>query len=306
MEVPTLFLILFNIFILFMLVLDLGVMHRKVHVVTVKEALTWVGVWMGLAMVFCVVLYFWHGSEASLTFLTGYLIEQSLSVDNIFVIIMIFSYFAVPPRFHHKILFWGILGAIAMRAAFIVGGIHLINKFSWIIYVFGIFLVYSGVKMALQKEGEEIDFEKNPVMKLIRKILPITDSDETGRFFVRKNGKLFATNLFVVLMIVEFTDLVFAMDSIPAIIAVTRDSFLVYTSNVFAILGLRSLYFALVGMTQQFHYLKFGVAFILVFVGVKMAIADFFHVPILAALGMIVFSLGASIVASIMFPAKEK
>ena len=305
MNVSPLIFIIFNIFILFMLALDLGVIRRNSHVVTVKEALQWMGLRISLALGFCLFLFFWHGAEASITFLTGYVIELSLSVDNIFVIIMIFSSFAVNPRFQHKILFWGILGAIVMRAIFIVAGVALINKFHWIIYVFGGFLIFSAVKMMLQKEEAEVDPEKNWVIRVSRKFLPIVPADDTGRLVMRSNGKIVFTTLFIVLIFVEVSDLIFALDSIPAIISITRDSFLVYTSNIFAILGLRSLYFALVGMTQQFHHLKYGVSFILGFVGFKMLVSDFLEIPVYVALAVILLALVSTIISSKIWPEKN-
>lgn len=259
----------FNVFVLAMLALDLGVFHRKAHVVKIKEALIWSAVWIALALLFNVGVYYWRGPQTALEFLTGYLLEKSLSVDNVFVFLLIFSYFRVPALCQHKVLFWGILGALIMRTVFIAAGIRLIQQFHWVIYVFGAFLIFTGIKMALQKD-KEIYPEKNPVIKLFRRLMPVTqDHDEESRFFVRKAGRLHATPLFVALLVVETTDVIFAVDSIPAILAITRDPFIVYTSNVFAILGLRALYFALAGIMPMFHYLHYGLSAILVFVGVK-------------------------------------
>ena len=293
--------VVFNIFVLAMLALDLGVFHRKAHVVKTREALVWSAVWIALALAFNVVIYFWRGPEVALEFLTGYLIEKSLSVDNIFVFLMLFSYFSVPPLHQHKVLFWGILGALIMRAIFIATGITLIQKFHWVIYVFGAFLILTGVRMALQKD-KDIQPERNPVLRLFKRFLPVTDRYEEGKFFVKRGGQYLATPLFVVLLVVETTDLLFAVDSIPAILAITLDPFIVYTSNVFAILGLRALYFALAGIMQLFHYLHYGLSAILVFVGFKMLIADFYKMPVGIALGVVAGLLLISVVASIVRP----
>ena len=293
----------FTAFVLTMLALDLGVFHRKAHVVKAKEAGMWVAIWMTLAGVFAGVIAVWRGSDPALLFLTGYLIEQSLSVDNIFVIVMIFSYFNIPAQYQHRVLFWGILGALVMRGVFIGVGSWLITQFSWVMYIFGAFLIFTGIKMALQQD-EEFDAEKNPVMRTARRFLPVTNQYDGQRFFTMQNGVRMATPLLLVLLLVEFTDLVFAIDSIPAIFAVTTDPFLVYTSNVFAILGLRSMYFLLSGIVHKFVYLKYGLAVILTFVGIKMVIVDFYHVPIWVSLGVIVLTLASSILASLMFPPK--
>jgi tellurite resistance protein TerC len=289
-----------------MLALDLGVFHREAHVVKPREAGMWVGIWMTLAFLFAAVIYFWKGSESALLFVTGYLIEQSLSVDNIFVIVMIFSYFAIPGKYQHRVLFWGILGALIMRGIFIGAGALLIKQFSWIMYIFGGFLIFTGIKMATQQD-EEFDAEKNPVMRATRRFLPVTSAYHGQKFFTIESGRKVATPLFLVLIMVEFTDLVFAVDSIPAIFAVTTDPFLVYTSNVFAILGLRSMYFLLSGLVHKFVYLKYALAVILTFVGVKMVIVDFYHVPTVISLLVIVVTLAVAIVASLKFPpASEK
>ncbi len=294
----------FNLFVLAMLALDLLVFHRKPHEISLKEALTWSAVWITLALVFNAGIYFWAGKQAALEFLTGYLIEKSLSVDNIFVFIMIFAYFKVPCKYQHEVLFWGILGALLMRAGFIAGGISLLHKFHWIIYIFGAFLIFTGVKMALDKE-KEIHPEKSVVLRLFHRIMPVTKGYEGGKFFVRQAGKVFATPLFVVLLVVETTDLIFAVDSIPAILSITQNPFIVYTSNVFAILGLRALYFALAGVVNLFHYLHYGLSAILVFVGTKMLITDLYHVPILASLGIVAALLVLSIAASLIWPDKK-
>lgn len=300
MQTDLSFWIYFNVFVLLMLALDLGVFNRKAHEVSIKEAMIWTGVWITLAMCFNALIYFWQGQAKALEFFTGYVIEKSLSVDNIFVFVLIFSYFKIPSIHQHKILFWGIIGALIMRAAFIFAGVAMLEKFHWTIYVFGAILIYTGYKMFVQKE-KKIEPEKNPVIKLFRRIMPVTHELHDAKFFVSQNGKRFATPLFLVLILVETTDLIFAVDSIPAILAITQDQFIVYTSNVFAILGLRSLYFALAGMIDKFRYLSTGLAMILIFVGMKMVIVDFYKLPIQIALLVIVVILIISIVASLIF-----
>jgi len=291
----------FNLFVLLMLAVDLGVFHRREHVVTVREALAWTAVWVALALIFNVVLYFWRGPETALEFLTGYVIEKSLSLDNIFVFLLIFTYFGVSPVHQHRVLFWGILGALVMRAAFIAAGVGLIQRFHWVIYVFGGFLIITGIKMAVQKD-REVHPERNPVLKLFKRFFPVSARYEGGRFFVKENGQRLATPLFIVLLVVETTDVIFAVDSIPAILAITLDPFIVYTSNVFAILGLRALYFALAGVMRMFHYLHYGLSLVLVFVGIKMVIADFYKIPIVVALGVVALTIVVSILASIALP----
>ncbi|MEN9535469.1 MAG: hypothetical protein RLY69_209 [Verrucomicrobiota bacterium] len=294
----------FNVFVLAMLALDLGVFHRKAHVVSIRESVIWTLVWIALAMVFNLGVAHYMGNTKALEFFTGYVIEKSLSVDNIFVIALLFSYFAVPAEHQHRVLFWGILGALIMRAAMIMLGAKLIAEFTWIIYVFGAFLILTGIKMIVKRE-EEIHPEKNPVVKLFRRFVPVTNDFRGGKFFVRENGVRMATPLFVVLLLVEFTDLIFAVDSIPAIFAVSTDPFIVYTSNVFAILGLRSLYFALAGILDKFHYLKIGLGVVLSFVGVKMLLS---HTPWKietgVSLGVIVGVLVTSVLASLAWPKK--
>jgi tellurite resistance protein TerC len=298
----------FNVFVLAMLALDLGVFHRKSHEVSMKEATAWSLVWIGLALVFNLGIYWFRGSEPAVQFFTGYLIEKSLSVDNIFVFALLFSYFAVPPAYQHRVLFWGILGALVMRAAFILAGAALLAKFHWIIYLFGAFLILTGVKMAIFRNAE-MHPEKNPVLRLVRKLIPVTQDYQGDKFFVRSAssmGRWAATPLFLVLVLVETTDLVFAVDSIPAIFAVTSDPFLVYTSNVFAILGLRSLYFVLAGVMQKFSYLKLGLSAVLVFVGVKMTLVDLYKIPSGVSLGVIASILALSIAASLWKSRKEE
>jgi len=298
-----LFWILFNLFVLAMLVLDLGVFHRRAHTVKFREALAWSAVWIALAVIFAVVVFFWHGRTSALEFVTGYVIELSLSVDNLFVFLLIFRFFHVPPVHQHKVLFWGILGALIMRAVFIVAGVGLIQRFHWIVYVFGAFLVYSGIKLFFQEEAE-IHPEKNPVLRLFRRFVPVTKDYEGNKFFVRRAG-LYATPLFVVLLVVETTDLLFAVDSIPAILAITRDAFIVYTSNVFAIMGLRSMYFALAGMMEMFRYLHYGLSLVLVFVGAKMLLSHYLEIPTPVALAAVAGVLAISVIASVANPKKN-
>ena len=290
----------FNGFVLAMLVLDLGVFHRQAHVVSFKESIAWTVVWVALALAFNAGVWHFAGSTKALEFFTGYLIEKSLSVDNVFVFALLFSYFAVSPVYQHKVLFWGILGALVMRAIMIALGAALIAKFAWIIYVFGVFLILTGIKMIVKREGE-IHPERNPVVRWFKKLMPVTPDYRGDRFFVRENGLRMATPLFVVLLLVEISDLIFAVDSIPAIFAVTTDPFIVYTSNVFAMLGLRSLYFALAGIMGKFHYLKIGLGVVLSFVGVKMLLAHSpWKIDTLVSLGVIVAILAASIVWSLL------
>ncbi|MBP9925017.1 MAG: TerC family protein [Cyclobacteriaceae bacterium] len=294
----------FNIFVLAMLALDLGVFHRKTHEVTVKEALIWTSVWITLAMFFNLFLYYYFDKSTAVEFFTGYVIEKSLSIDNIFVIIMIFSYFQVPKAYQHKVLFWGILGALVMRIIFILSGIELIHRFHWLIYIFGGFLVITGIRM-LTAGDAQVEPEKNPLIKLARKVFRFTEGFEGDKFFVKREGILWATPLFLVVIMIEFTDLIFAVDSIPAILSISDDSFIVYTSNVFAILGLRSLYFALAGVEKYFQYLKYGLAAILIFVGVKMSTADFFYIPVEISLIVIVFILIIAMLASVIVKSEK-
>lgn len=296
----------FNLLVLVMLAVDLGVFHRKAHAVSIKEALIWSLVWIVLSLLFNVGVYFWHGKIVALEFLTGYLIEKSLSVDNLFVFLLIFTYFKVPPKYQHKVLFWGIMGALVMRGILILIGTTLINEFHWIIYIFGLFLVFTGVKMAFQKETAEVHPERNLVVRLFKKIMPVTAGYHEDRFFLKINGKHYATLLFIVLIVVETTDLLFAVDSIPAIFAITTDPFIVYTSNVFAILGLRALYFALAGIMDLFHYLKLGLSVVLTFVGIKMLMVDLYKIPIGISLGVVGGILLLSIFASILWPKPVK
>jgi tellurite resistance protein TerC len=299
-----LFWILFNLFVLAMLALDLGIFQRPSHPVKFREALLWSVAWVVLALAFAVGLYFWRGRAPALNFATGYILELSLSVDNLFVFLLIFRYFKVPAAHQHKVLFWGILGALVMRGTFIVLGIGLIRKFHWIIYIFGAFLVYSGVKL-FRGEDAPVEPEKNPVLRLFRRVMPVTEDYEGEKFFVRRMG-LFATPLLVVLLAVETTDVLFATDSIPAVLAITLNAFIVYTSNVFAILGLRSMYFALAGMMELFHYLHYGLSVVLVFVGVKMLLSHYYEIPTVATLTVVAGVLITSVLASALHPQTGK
>lgn len=297
--------VLFNLFVIAMLALDLFVFHKKSHTVSVREALGWSAVWIALALLFCAGVYRFEGSQKALEFLAGYLIEKSLSVDNLFVFLVIFSYFCVPPEFQHKILFWGIVGALVLRALFVLIGIVLIHHFHWIIYVFGGFLIFTAIRLALEKD-KKMECNKNPVVLFFKRWMPVLDNFEGDKFFVKKSGKWFATPMIIVLLVVETTDVVFAVDSIPAVFAVSIDPFIVYTSNVFAVLGLRALFFALAGLMRKFHHLHYGLAFILLFVGVKMLISGFFKIPIAIALLVIVTTLTASVLLSLTFPPVER
>jgi tellurite resistance protein TerC len=314
MNEPVGFWIGFIVFVVVMLLLDLFVFHKKNTVVNVKSALYWSAFWIGLAMLFNVGVYFFLGYQKALDFFTGYLIEESLSVDNLFVFILIFAAFNIEPKYQHRILFWGIIGAIVMRAIFIFAGIALIEKFDWVMYVFGIFLVYTGIKMFFEKDEDgPIDLENNKMLKLIKRFLPITIDNKETQFFKRIHGKLFATQFLLTLLMIEGSDLIFAVDSIPAVMSVSTDPFIVYTSNIFAILGLRSLYFALSGVMGYFRYLKFGLSFILFFIGLKMCINELssemdwhFHISNLASLGVIAGILTISIVASVVKTKQEE
>jgi tellurite resistance protein TerC len=288
----------FSALVLTMLALDLGIFHRKSREVGMKEALTWSGVWIGLALAFNTAIYYWRGGERALQFFTGYLVELSLSVDNLFVFLLVFGYFKVPAQYRHRVLFWGILGALIMRAVFIAAGITLIAKFHWITYLFGALLVASGIKMMLQRD-KEIHPERNPVLKLLRRSMHVTPEYEDDRFFVKQQGRILASPLFVVLLLLESTDLVFAVDSVPAVLAITPDPFIVFTSNVFAILGLRSMFFALEGVMKRFHHLHYGLSAVLLFVGAKMLLAGFYKIPTWVSLLLIASILSGSVIASL-------
>ena len=297
-----LFWILFNVFVIVMLALDLGVFNRRAHTVKFREALAWSAMWIALAAVFAAIVYFWHGRTESLEFATGYVIELSLSIDNLFVFLVIFRYFRVPGELQHRVLFWGILGALITRGFFILAGVSLIRRFEWVTYVFGVLLVYSGIKL-LRQGDEEIHPEKNPLLKMFRRWVSVTDDYEGEKFWVRR-PRLYATPLVVVLLVVETTDILFAVDSIPAILAITLNAFIVYTSNVFAILGLRSMYFAVAGMMDLFEYLHYGLSAVLILIGAKMLASHYIMVPTAVALGMVTGVIAISVVASLVWPRK--
>ena len=293
----------FHLFIFSMLFLDLAVFHRKARVIQVKEALLWSAFWIGLALLFNAGVYFFKGPDLALQFLTGYLLEESLSIDNLFVFIQLFLYFGIPSLYQHKILFWGILGVVLMRATFILGGVALIQQFHWIMYIFGGFLILTGIKMVSGKE-KEIRPEKNPMIRLFKHFMPVTTSYEGGYSFIKQEGRVFATPLLITLLVVEMTDVVFALDSIPAVLAISSDPFIVYSSNLMAVLGLRSLYFALAGMIPLFHYLKHGLCIILVFIGIKMLGSHFFHISVWVSLMVVAGVLAGSVLLSLLKPPK--
>lgn len=300
------FWILFNIFALALLVVDLRVFHRPGHVVGFREALGWSAMYMAMAGAFAAILFFWQGQQASLEFVTGYVLELSLSVDNLFVFLLIFNYFAVPEEQQHRVLFWGILGALILRGVFIGAGVELISRFHWVLYVFGALLIYSGIRICISGD-RQVAPEKNPVVRVVRRWIPVTPEYREGRFFVHimeENGRLYATPLLIVLLVIETTDVLFAVDSIPAILAITLKAFIVYTSNVFAILGLRSMYFAVSGLMKIFRFLHYGLAVILVLVGTKMLISDRFQIPVHVTLGVVAAVLLVSIGLSLVFPTK--
>ncbi|MEL7562781.1 TerC family protein [Dehalogenimonas sp. 4OHTPN] len=293
--------ILFNVFLIIMLALDLFVFHRHAHVIKLKEALGWVALWVSLAVLFGIGIWVFAGSSHAVDFFSAYIVEESLSVDNLFVFLMLFTYFCVPREYRHRVLFWGIVGAILMRAAFIFGGIALINNFSWIIYVFGAFLVFTGIRMGMKKEGDPHP-EANPVLRLLRRFLPMSHQYNGDKFFTVENGRRLATPLLAVLVAVETTDIIFAVDSIPAVLAITTDPFIVYTSNMFAIMGLRSMYFALEGFANRLYYLHYGLAAVLVFLGTKMLLSGIFHVPTFLSLLIITSILVIAVIASLKRP----
>lgn len=300
MEVPFIYWALFLALIVVLLALDLGVFNRKAHVITVREAGRWVAFWVSLGLIFNLGIFFVAGTQPALEFLTGYLVEYSLSVDNIFVFVLIFSAFGVPAKYQHRVLFWGIVGALLMRGLMILLGVTLIERFHWIIYLFGAFLIFAGLRMLLSKDEDTIDIENNRVLKFVRRIVPIHPHYLGQRFFARRGGRLVATPLLLVLVVIELTDVVFAVDSIPAIFAITRDPFIIFTSNMFAILGLRSLYFLLAGIIDRFVYLQTGLAVILTFVGTKMILSGVVQIPTVVSLGVIVGTLAVSITASLL------
>jgi TerC family integral membrane protein len=297
----------FNVVVLAILALDLGVLHKKSEKVSLKESATWSAVWVGLSLCFAFAIYQTMGKQAGLEFLTGYLIEYALSVDNIFVFVLIFSYFNVPEEYQHRVLFWGIIGALVLRGVMIVAGSVLVEQFSWTLYIFGAFLVFTGIKMALQKDNAPYNPERDPVLRLTRRLIPVTTEYHGDKFFIHEpnaTGKMHwvATPLFVVLIIVDTTDVIFATDSIPAIFAVTRDPFIVYTSNICAVLGLRQLYFLLAAVIDKFVYLKLGLSLVLIFIGAKMLLEHFVQIPTLGSLGVVGAVLVASILASLRWP----
>jgi tellurite resistance protein TerC len=301
------FWILFNLFAIGMLALDLWVFHRPGHVARFREALGWSAMWVALAVVFATIVYFWQGHQTAVEFVTAYVVELSLSVDNLFVFLVIFRYFSVPEEHQHGVLFWGILGALIMRGIFIAAGVSLIHRFHWVLYVFGVLLIYSGIRVCVAGE-HQIDPSKNPMVNLLRRLIPVTDEYHGGKFFVRRPGQtpsLYATPLLVVLLVIETTDVLFAVDSIPAVLAITLNAFIVYTSNVFAILGLRSMYFAIAGLMKMFRFLHYGLAVVLMLVGVKMLIADHYRISSALTLGMVAGVLLISVVASLAYPAKS-
>ena len=298
------FWILFNIFVLGMLVMDLRLFHRRGHVIQFREALRWSAMYVGLAVAFAIGLYFWLGHQAALEFVTGYVLEVSLSVDNLFVFLVIFNYFAVPEDQQHRVLFWGVVGALIMRGIFIGTGVGLISRVHWVLYIFGGLLIISGIRFLVLGE-HKVDPRKNPLVRALRRLIPVTNDYQGGKFFVRKpqeNSRLYATPLLLVLLVVETTDIVFSVDSIPAILAITLNAFIVYTSNVFAILGLRSMYFAVSGLMKVFRFLHYGLALVLILVGLKMLAADHFRVPTAATLAVVAGVLLISILASVAFP----
>jgi tellurite resistance protein TerC len=298
------FWIVFNGVILVLLFLDLAVVNRSYRVVPFKQALLMSGIWIGLAFVFAILVHQWMGPVKTIEFLSGYLLEEALSVDNLFVFILLFAYFKVPPEEEKTVLFWGIIGALIMRGVFIWAGVALVARFHWVLYLFGIFLIWTGLQL-IRKGEVQRDPSRNIVLKFCRRFLPLTDTYEQKRFFVRREGKILATPLFVVLLVVETTDILFATDSIPAILAITRDPFIVYTSNVFAILGLRSLYFALSGLMKLFHYLNYGLSVVLMFIGAKMLLPERFQLPTWVALAVIAGVLTTSVVLSVIYPKPE-
>ncbi|MGD0795445.1 MAG: TerC family protein [Dehalococcoidales bacterium] len=305
MSHETILWIVFGILVPVVLVLDLGVFQRRAHTIGTKEALLLTAGYVALALVFAGAVYFELGHEKSFTFITGYIVEYSLSMDNLFVFLLIFSSFAVPSDYQHRVLYWGIIGAIVLRGIFIATGLVILQKLAWVIYIFGAFLVYTGIRIAVKKDGE-VDPRKNPILKLSTRYLPVADAYHEGKFFVRDNGRFLATPLFLVLIVVETTDIVFAVDSIPAILAITLDPFLVYTSNIFAILGLRSLFFALAGATKRLAYFNYGLAAILTLLGIKMLASRFFHVPVAISLGAVVVILLLAAMASLAWPPRKR
>jgi len=298
------FWIIFNAVILVLLFVDLAVLNREGRVIAFRQALLSSAVWIALAFVFAIIIHQWMGATRALEFVTGYLVEVALSVDNLFVFILLFAYFKVPQEQERTVLFWGIIGALIMRGLFILAGVALVSRFHWMLYLFGAFLIYTGYKLMTEAEDKQVDPSRNLVLRITRRFLPVTTEYEGKKFFTLRQGRRFATPLFVVLLVVETTDILFATDSIPAILAISRDSFIVYTSNVFAILGLRSLFFALAGLMKLFHYLNYGLAAVLMFIGVKMLAEMKYHIPTWIALLVIAVVLTVAVLASVAFPKK--
>jgi tellurite resistance protein TerC len=292
----------FGAIILILFALDLGVFHRKSHQVGIKEALIWSGIWLAVAIIFNLLVYFWMGKELAIEFAAGYLVERTLSFDNLFVFLLIFTYFKVPSIHQYKVLFWGIIAALVMRGVFVVAGIELIDKFHWIVYLFGAFLFVSGLKLLLRKDEEPMDVGRNPVLRLCKRFLPTTDQYGEGNFTLMIDGKRYVTPLFIVLLIIETSDILFAFDSVPAILGITLNPFIVYTSNIFSILGLRALYFALAGCMVIFRYLNQGITLILIFIGAKMLASEFIEIPAVIALGVIVLILVGAMALSLIRP----
>jgi tellurite resistance protein TerC len=301
----TLLYVIFLVFILAMLAIDLGVFNRKAHTVTLKEAIFWSIVWTVLALLFNLGIYFYAGTTPALEFFTGYVVERALSFDNIFVFVIIFSYFGVPSRYHHRALFWGVIGALITRAIFISMGAVLIARFEWILYLFGVVLVVSGWKMMSERDIE-VHPDKNIFIRAARKVLPVATGYESGKFFLWKERVLHCTPLFLVLLTIESTDIVFAVDSIPAVFGVTKDPFIVFSSNIFAILGLRATYFLLAGVMETFHYLSHGLSLVLIFIGMKMLLADFVHIPIGISLAVVMIVLTLAVIASLIRRERER
>jgi tellurite resistance protein TerC len=297
--------IIFSVSVFVLLALDLGIFHRKSHEIGIKEAMIWSLIWLAVAVVFNIIVYLWHGQDTAMEFAAAYIVERSLSVDNLFVFLLIFSYFKVPAAHQYRVLFWGILAALALRAIFILTGITLIQTFHWLIYLFGAFLIYTGIKIAMKKEDDEADLSQNCVLRICKRFLPTTEAYDGGKFFSRNGGKFLVTPMFLVLLVVETSDLIFALDSVPAVLGVTLDPFVAYTSNIFAILGLRALYFALAGCMLMFRFLSGGITVILIFVGAKMLVSGFYEVPVGIALGVIVLVLAAAIGLSVLIPAQK-
>jgi len=298
--------VIFSASVFILLALDLGVFHRKSHAIGIKEAMIWSAIWLAVAVVFNVIVYFWQGQETAMEFAAAYIVERSLSVDNLFVFLLIFSYFKVPAVHQYRVLFWGILAALILRAVFIITGITLIQNFHWLIYLFGAFLIYTGIKIAFKKEDDGADLSQNRVLKWSKKVLPTVEHYDGGRFFSKYAGKWVVTPMFLVLLVVETSDLIFALDSVPAVLGVTLDPFVAYTSNIFAILGLRALYFALAGCMLMFRFLSGGITLILIFVGAKMLVSGFYEVPVEIALGVIMLVLAIAIGLSVMIPGQKE